>query len=229
MVTADFLCLLIRLRSLPWQGLGPSSSLWNVPPPDILGTLPGFTQTLLGYHLPDRPPLNTTSAHMLHARHSLSHDSTLLPPGPAKTICSLVCVCCTSPAQVRPGTEWMLEPHLLDRQLRGRTKGRECQGRRRDGESSPYAIGLGLMCCGRQGEILPLIGDHRKWACCLLLTCVREERTAASEESCTSSSRSWWNQHPWDGPRALMQIRELVRGSLKLEKWCSWGIHYQLE
>ena len=67
--------------------------IWNVPPPDIPGTLPGFTQILLGYHLPDRPPLNTTSAHMLHPHHSLSHDSTLLPLGTAKTICSLVCPC----------------------------------------------------------------------------------------------------------------------------------------
>ena len=34
----------------------------------------------------------------------------------------------TSPAQVHPGTEWMLEPYLLDRQVGGGTKGRECRG-----------------------------------------------------------------------------------------------------
>ena len=77
---------------------------------------------------------------MLHPHHSLSHDSTLLPLGTAKTICSLVCPCLpfqnlgtsgqasTSPAQVHPGTEWMLEPYLLDRQVGGGTKGRECRG-----------------------------------------------------------------------------------------------------
>ena len=155
--------------------------------------------------------------------------TTLLPPGPANTICSLVCACRTSPAQVHLAQSGCLNHTCwIDRSEAG-PRAESAQGRGRDGESSPYAIGLGLRCCGRQGEILPLIGDHRKWACCLLLTCVREERTAASEESCTSNSRSWWNQHPWDGPRVLMQIRELIRGSLKLEKWCSWGIHYQLE
>ena len=112
----------------PMAGSGPLLIPWECSSSRYPWVSPWLYSDPAWYHLPDRPPLNTTSAHMLHPHHSLSHDSTLLPPGPANTICSLVCACRTSPAQVHPGTEWMLEPHSLDRQVRGRTEGRECTG-----------------------------------------------------------------------------------------------------
>lgn len=94
------------------------------------------------YHLPDRLPLNTTSAHMLHPHHSLSHD---YPSAPWPCQHHLLpCMCLSHvPSTSSPGAEWMLEPHLLDRQVGGRTKGRECTGAREGWRKLPLCHWVG--------------------------------------------------------------------------------------
>ena len=140
---------------------------------------------------PGQSPLRPVTAAFLCSlnRPSSFHGRVWAPPLPSVWNAPLPNIhgkTTSSPAEARPGTEWMLEQYLLDRQVGGWTKGRDVRRGWRAWRKLCLCRWVGSGGYGKHGAILSPLGDHRGWRWCLLLTHLREGRAAASGKSCTS-------------------------------------------